>query len=296
MNCPLVSIRTTAWEASLSWLEGILHTLHELPAAERFVNEKLIDHLASATKPRPHAFSLWGPTRPSQAASVANPSPATAPSSLPSPSAPSSYTSWPGIFDRTFTARHLPPSTEDRSYPEMNKVLGLLMRQGPIKPSERSSVLFCYFAQWFTDSFLRKHPLDPRRNTSNHEIDLCQIYGLDEPSTWALREGAGGRLKSRQLNGEEYPLPLYKDGQLDPQFFDDKDEVGLSFLRAGRAPLWEAAVNGQSENALNKPERRDYFYASGLDRAGSTVAYSAFNIIFLREHNRIAGKDRRQLQ
>ena len=172
----------------------------------------------------------------------------------------------------------------------MNKVLGLLMRQGPIKPSERSSVLFCYFAQWFTDSFLRKHPLDPRRNTSNHEIDLCQIYGLDEPSTWALREGAGGRLKSRQLNGEEYPLPLYKDGQLDPQFFDDKDEVGLSFLRAGRAPLWEAAVNGQSENALNKPERRDYFYASGLDRAGSTVAYSAFNIIFLREHNRIAGK------
>lgn len=162
------------------------------------------------------------------------------------------------------------------------------MRQGPMKPSERSSVLFCYFAQWFTDSFLRKHPLDPRRNTSNHEIDLCQIYGLDEPSTWALREGSGGRLKSRQLDGEEYPLLLYKDGKLDPQFFDDKQEVGLSFLRAGRAPLWEEAVDGQSENALSKPERRDYFYASGLDRAGSTVAYSAFNIIFLREHNRIA--------
>jgi prostaglandin-endoperoxide synthase 2 len=157
-----------------------------------------------------------------------------------------------------------------------------------MEPSERSSVLFCYFAQWFTDSFLRKHPLDPRRTTSNHEIDLCQIYGLDEPSTWALREGSDGRLKTRIMDGEEYPPLLYKDGNLDTQFFDDKAEVGLSFLRAGRAPLWEKAVNEQSDNALNKPDRRDYFYASGLDRAGSTVAYSAFNIIFLREHNRIA--------
>ena len=157
-----------------------------------------------------------------------------------------------------------------------------------MKPSERSSVLFCYFAQWFTDSFLRKHPLDPRRNTSNHEIDLCQIYGLDEPSTWALREGRNGRLKTRSVNGEDYPPLLYKGGKLDPQFFGEDKEVGLSFLRAGRAPLWEDAVNGQSEGALNKPDRRDYFYASGLDRAGSTVAYSAFNIIFMREHNRIA--------
>lgn len=256
----------------MGWFESILHAF---PGGQRFLNEKLIEHFASATKPRPHAFSLWGPTRPSQPAPVANP-------------APSCYTSWPGLFDRTFTARHLPPSTDDRSHPEMDKVLGLLMRKGPMKPSERSSVLFCYFAQWFTDSFLRKHPVDQRRNTSNHEIDLCQIYGLDEPSTWALRKGQDGRLKSRQLNGEEYPLPLYKNGKLDPQFFDEKDEVGLSFLRAGRAPLWEKAVNDQSENALNKPERRDYFYASGLDRAGSTVAYSAFNIIFLREHNRIA--------
>lgn len=269
----------------MGWFQSLLHAI---PAGERFLNEKIIEHFASATKARPHAFSLWGPTRPLESAPVANPAPATAPNSPLSPSAPSSYTSWPGLFDRTFTARHLPPSTDDRSHPEMDKVLGLLMRKGPIKPSERSSVLFCYFAQWFTDSFLRKHPLDPRRNTSNHEIDLCQIYGLDEPSTWALREGSGGRLKSRQLNGEDYPLPLYKDGKLDPQFFSETEEVGLSFLRAGRAPLWELAVNTQSEDALTKSERRDYFYASGLDRAGSTVAYSAFNVIFLREHNRIA--------
>lgn len=53
-------------------------------------------------------------------------------------------------------------------------------------PNPRSSLLFCFFAQWFTDSFLRTHPTDTRRITSNHQIDLCRIYGLDEPSTWAL--------------------------------------------------------------------------------------------------------------
>ena len=270
----------------MKWLEGVIAAF---PAGERFLNEKLIEHFASSTKPRPHPFSLWGPTRPTEPAPVANPAPAAAFRSPPSPSAPSCYTSWPSLVDRTFTGRHLPPCREDRSYPEIDEVVGLLSRAGAMVPSERSSVLFCYFAQWFTDSFLRKHPLDPRRNTSNHEIDLCQIYGLDEPSTWALREGRDGRLKSRMADGEEYPLLLYKDGELDPQFFDATKEVGLSFLRAGRAPLWEKAVNEQSEDALKDPARRDYFHAAGLDRAGSTVAYSALNTIFLREHNRIAG-------
>ena len=42
-------------------------------------------------------------------------------------------------------------------------------------PCPRSTVLFAYFAQWFTDGFLRGDAhvaRDPRRNSSNHEIDL----------------------------------------------------------------------------------------------------------------------------
>src|SRR5947209_19060199 len=114
----------------MGWLESILQRiLHECGGSRRFLNEKLIEHLASATKPRPHPFSLWGPTRPSEAAPVHNPAPASEPNSPPSPSAPSSYTSWPGLFDRTFTARHLPPCTDGRSYPEIDKVLGLLTRK-----------------------------------------------------------------------------------------------------------------------------------------------------------------------
>jgi prostaglandin-endoperoxide synthase 2 len=159
------------------------------------------------------------------------------------------------------------------------------MRKNP-----RSSVLFCFFAQWFTDSFLRTNPLDPRRNTSNHEIDLCQIYGLDEQSTWALRSGHGGLLKSRLVNGCEYPALLFKDGEIDRQFYDPDpvNERGLTYLRGGRDAPWKAALESALQGTISDPARRDYIYASGLDRGSSTVAYSAFNTIFLREHNRIA--------
>ena len=150
-------------------------------------------------------------------------------------------------------------------------------------------MLFCFFAQWFTDSFLRTNPLDPRRTTSNHEIDLCQIYGLDEPSTWALRSGVGGRLKSRTANGCEYPVFLWKDGVISPEFYDPKNETGLTYLRAGRLQFWVDAVEASLKGATTDPARRDWLYASGLDRGGSTIAYSAFNTIFLGEHNRIAG-------
>jgi len=256
------------------------------------LNRAAINHFASTTPPRPHRFSLWSPTRPAAAPHVSS-APAGAPLEAPASFQSSSstcYTTWPSLFDRGFTARHLPGRTDGRVYPAIDDVVGLLVRDStaPMRLSESSSFLFCFFAQWFTDSFLRKDPVDPRRNTSNHEIDLCQIYGLDEPSTWALRLGQGGLLKSRQLNGEEYPPLLYSNGQIDPQFYGPTENDGLSFLRAGRAAIWEAGINGSLTDVLNDPNRRDYFYASGLDRAGSTVAYSAFNIIFLREHNQIA--------
>ncbi len=67
-----------------------------------------------------------------------------------------------------------------------------------------------FFAQWFTDSFLRTDRTDVRRNTSNHEIDLCQIYGLTEAATRMLREGAGGRLKSQTIAGQLCPPFLFE--------------------------------------------------------------------------------------
>src|SRR3954471_23509376 len=100
----LRDVESRIGEGRMRWLEDILRGL--VGGGRRFLNQQLIEHFASATKPRPHAFSLWGPTPPLQPAPVHNPAPAAAPNLTPSPSAPSCYTSWPSLFDRTFTARH----------------------------------------------------------------------------------------------------------------------------------------------------------------------------------------------
>ena len=50
---------------------------------------------------------------------------------------------------------------------------------------------------------------DYRKNESNHEIDLCQIYGRNIDATNLLRSFDGGRLKSQVIDGEEYPEFLF---------------------------------------------------------------------------------------
>jgi hypothetical protein len=72
-------------------------------------------------------------------------------------------------------------------------------------PCPKSTALFGFFAQWFADGFLRTDPSDSRRNTSNHEIDLCQIYGLSDKDTEILRckrKERAGELKSQTINGK----------------------------------------------------------------------------------------------
>ena len=118
------------------------------------------------------------------------------------------------LTDRTFSGRHLRPATEkytsklpaDARYVSNTKygnITGLFKRTKKID-CPRSSLLFPFFAQWFTDSFLRTDPQDFRKNQSNHGIDLCQIYGVNKAQTDLLRSKHGGRLKSQQIDGEEY--------------------------------------------------------------------------------------------
>ena len=58
---------------------------------------------------------------------------------------------------------------------------------------------------------------DRRRNTSNHEIDLCPLYGRTFEQVMALRTMSEepelrGKLKSEIVNGEEHPLRLFQPG------------------------------------------------------------------------------------
>ena len=92
----------------------------------------------------------------------------------------------------------------------------MFKRSGEGKRGSDTSVLFVFFAQWFTDSFLRTDWFDKRKNTSNHEIDFCQIYGLSEAAAKLLRKGTaadskGGLLASQIINGEEFPPFLFAD-------------------------------------------------------------------------------------
>ncbi|NIA70560.1 hypothetical protein HBA54_18345 [Pelagibius litoralis] len=223
-----------------------------VPPLHRRLNRKLINSYASATRIRPRPFSMAA-----------------------------DYTTWRGLTDRRYSGRHLP---EARSYnaglPPLDQVDALFKKTEDRRATD-TSLLFPFFAQWFTDSFLRtkwKKPeaQDFAENESNHEIDLCQIYGVGEEQTRMLRSGEGGRLKSQTLNGEEFPVFLFEETAegltLKPEF--DGLYTPDNFMR-----VFHKASDSHKKNA----------FAVGLEHGNSTVGNTVMNTLFLREHNRIAG-------
>ncbi|HEY4631373.1 MAG TPA: peroxidase family protein [Blastococcus sp.] len=224
--------------------------LRRVPGGPRLVTSLFVRLLANATPPRPRPFTMV-----------------------------SDYTSWISLTDRSFTGRHLPAAPADPSLPTEEEVLELFRRPpGREKPSADTTVMFLLFAQWFTDSFLRTDRSDWRKNTSTQEIDFCQIYGISEPRTRLLRSLEGGRLKSQQIDGQEYPPFLFERTAsgahaVKPEFkgLHDEDFL-LDVLLAGVAD-----------------RQKDLFFAVGLEHGNSTVGSTALDVLMLREHNRIAG-------
>ena len=135
---------------------GLIRIVNAIPPLHRFINQMLINKLAYATPTRPRPLSMAAP-----------------------------YSTWRGLTDRRFTGRHLPPAPDyTRNLPDAATVLKLFEREGDRRATD-TSLLFPFFAQWFTDSFLRTKWKEPEEqdfaeNESNHEIDLCQIYGVGE--------------------------------------------------------------------------------------------------------------------
>ncbi|MEX2521111.1 MAG: peroxidase family protein [Paracoccaceae bacterium] len=190
------------------------------------------------------------------------------------------YTSWRSLTDRRWSARHLPADIR-ANYPPVDDLLELFRRpDGEQKLCPKSTCLFPAFAQYLTDGFIRTEtdetiPDRLKRNTSNHEIDLCPLYGRTSDQTMALRlldetPGRRGRLKSQMVEGEEFAPFLYKDGEIDPQFAILDKPLGASDLKDERAALKET------------------LFAFGGDRANSAPHVAMINTLFLREHNRLA--------
>ena len=208
----------------------------------------------------------------------------------------SPYTSWASLTQRAHTGMHLPPTDwkplasgsimglylkpADAFVQNLPPVesLGVLFRQdGPTRYSEKSTLLLPYFVQWFTDSFIRSDRENPLRNSSNHEIDLCNIYGLTPAITAMLRSGKGGKLKSQVLNGEEYP-PFYHDEDGNPK----AEFKGM--------PHMPGEGGGYRADSLPLEKKRRLF-AMGLEveRVNVQVGYVMMNVLWLREHNRLCG-------
>ena len=190
------------------------------------------------------------------------------------------YVSWTSLTDQTWSARHLPAVPASLTAPTAEELTGLFARSGDQVMSEKSTVLFPAFAQYLTDGFLRTRmpgtgeSEDVRlRNTSNHQIDLCPLYGNNVRQTDALRlrsstPGERGRLKSQSIRGEEWAPFLYQDGNRNPEF-DELDK-----------PL--------GHHPEDNPELSARIFAFGGDRANASPHVAMINTLLLREHNRLA--------
>ncbi len=225
-------------ESLLTQFPTLWKALQQIPFLNTRVNQLLINSAVQRITPRPHPLSTM-----------------------------SCFTSWDSLTDRTYYGRHLPPHRDANTLPPVEEVVKLFQRD-PARPivSSKSTLLFAYFAQWFTDGFLRTDRSNLLKNTSNHEIDLSPLYGLHPRYTRMLRSGVGGKLKSQFIKGEEYPCYYHNPS-------------GSPKLEFADLPL---VIHPDMP-----PERLPTLFAMGGDRGNVQVGYIILNTLFLREHNRI---------
>jgi prostaglandin-endoperoxide synthase 2 len=200
------------------------------------------------------------------------------------------YTSWTSLTDQRWSSRHLPAYRRSKPYPAPELLTPMFERRGgEQRLCEKSTLLFPAFAQYLTDGFIRTRVPNKsagdkdeirKQNTSNHQIDMCPLYGRLQEQTDALRlnsqaRGQRGRLKSQLLPNERGQLEEYapflcdQTGKRKPEF-DSLDPI----LGIDRLPA----------------QLRPFVFAFGGDRANATPQVAMINTLFLREHNRLAGE------
>jgi prostaglandin-endoperoxide synthase 2 len=228
---------------------GLWNLLRRLPYVRTATDHLIINQMVYKMKTRPNPLSTMSP-----------------------------YTSWDSLTDRTFSDRHLPPNPGlQERLPPVDDVVALFARaQASEQRSEKSTLLFPHFAQWFTDGFLRTDPTNPLKNTSTHDIDLSQLYGQTRAVTMMLRSGSGGRLKSQLIDGVEYP----------PYYFDENGKVKPEFAEL---PITHPELDRKAValDSLSDTQRRNLF-ALGIARGNIHYGFVMMSTVFLREHNRLA--------
>jgi prostaglandin-endoperoxide synthase 2 len=144
--------------------------------------------------------------------------------------------------------------------PDPNVLFDLIFKRKTfIKNNLGSNVLFAFFAQHFTHQFFQT---DWSRGPAftlnqNHQVDMNQVYGINQETASALRSGKDGTLKTQIINGEEFPL-----------YMRDVKGVGIS----DKIP---PHISDEAKFALGHPF---YALAPGL---------LTWQTIWIREHNRV---------
>jgi prostaglandin-endoperoxide synthase 2 len=237
-------LRNTVEAALLGGFQPFWAFVNKTPWLARIANRLIVNNAVLKAPPRPLALSTQA-----------------------------LYTNWATLTDRTWFSRYLPPAPQDQLPPVVE--VASLFKLRPDRPpvlSDRSTLLFPSFAQWFTDGFLMT-AVDRRRTRTNHQIDLSQLYGLDSTVTAVLRRrselpGEKGKLKSVTSAKGEWSPPLYDvAGARDPTLALVPEPTHLP----GNWPI----------------EKRAALFAFGGERANSTAFTAAINTLFLREHNRL---------
>ena len=244
----------------LTHFEAFWRFVQNTPALEKWANKFLINNAIYKvpTRPWPYSTMTLEPTIPGTDI----------------PKKTDTYTSWDSLRDRTYTGRHLPPNpsfNQSAALPTPEDLAVLFRKQnGETILSEKSTLLFPYWVQWFTDSFLRTDRNNRLKNTSNHEIDLANVYGLTPEVTHLLRSFQNGKLKSQIINDEEYPQFYYEDPAQDIV----KDEFKNLYKRL-------------NDERRQPAERKATMFAMGVERANVQIGYVMLNVMCLREHNRV---------
>jgi prostaglandin-endoperoxide synthase 2 len=240
----------------------------------KFANRAIIDVAVRKTTMRPYPFASM-PRRGNSDDQIAD------------------YTSWEALTDTNWFTRHLPvklqkPDETRPPLPELSVIANLFDSSNHTETlSEKSTLLLTSFAQWFTDGFLMTDSLDRRKTHSTHHIDLNQLYGSSRKESDSVRllsenSGKRGKLKYTfcEKSGETWA----------PYYFNEKGEVKPEF-HSLRPPLRlteffeQANLDNKTQNII-----KSKIFAFAGERANSTPYTSMINTLFLREHNRLAGK------
>lgn len=263
--------------------ELIRIALEWIPSIAHIANYCATNSLASSTTPRPHSYSLWSPLALDKKESLLDKEESPCDREVENLPPPSDYLTWHTVTDKNYFDLHLGPAKCEfiKNLPSECDVINLFKRGNKMDEGRyegRSSVFFMFFAQWFTDGFFRSSHKDPRKTTSNHNIDLAQIYGSTEEVALMLRSREGGKLRSQMIEGEEYPDYL---GGLDGKGVWQVKEHYENLPYIADKKWMKKTFCGLDD------QQKKHLLATGLDRGNLTVGNMVMNTLFLREHNSI---------